>query len=137
MSGSIKAAAGSLASISAYDKNIDPLCERLDAAKTEIADISETVGDMMRELDFDAKSADEVEERLELVRNIQRKYGGSYAAVRAFYEKAAKEADELANASERTAELEKKSLPRAKVFRRRRRNWVRCDAPRRKRSNAR
>lgn len=107
VSGSIKAAAGSLASISAYDKNIDPLCERLDAAKTEIADISETVGDMMRELDFDAKSADEVEERLELVRNIQRKYGGSYAAVRAFYEKAAKEADELANAAERTAELEK------------------------------
>ena len=105
--GNIKAAAASLATIAAYDGGIDPICERLDAAKTEIEDITETLGDMMRDIDFDARGADSLEERLELVRNVQRKYGGSYAAVREFYERASAEAEMLDNASERTEELAK------------------------------
>ena len=104
--GNLKAAAASLSTISAYDGGIDPLCERLDAAKTEIEDIGETLGDMMRKFDFDAKSADAVEERLELVRNLQRKYGGSYAALCDFLAKAKTEAETLENASERVEELE-------------------------------
>lgn len=105
--GNLKAAAASLSTISAYDGGIDPLCERLDAAKTEIEDIGETLGDMMRMFDFDAKSADAVEERLELVRNLQRKYGGSYAALCDFLAKAKTEAETLENASERVEELER------------------------------
>lgn len=105
--GNLKAAAASLSTISAYDGGIDPLCERLDAAKTEIEDIGETLGDMMRKFDFDAKSADAVEERLELVRNLQRKYGGSYAALCDFLAKAKTEAETLKNASERVEELER------------------------------
>ena len=105
--GNLKAAAASLGTISAYDGGIDPLCERLDAAKTEIEDIGETLGDMMRKFDFDAKSADAVEERLELVRNLQRKYGGSYAALCDFLAKAKTEAETLENASERVEELER------------------------------
>ena len=105
--GNLKAATASLSTISAYDGGIDPLCERLDAAKTEIEDIGETLGDMMRKFDFDAKSADAVEERLELVRNLQRKYGGSYAALCDFLAKAKTEAETLENASERVEELER------------------------------
>lgn len=107
VSGNVKSAASNLRTITAYDQRIDSLCERLDAAKTEIADIGETLGDMMQELDYDSRSADTLEERLELVRNIQRKYGGTYESVHAFYEKAVEEETTLANASERTAELEK------------------------------
>ena len=107
LGGDLKSASASLAGISSYDGRIDSVCDRLDAAKTEIEDISETLGDMMREVDFDAKGADALEERLELVRNIQRKYGGSYAAVQEFYENAAREAELLSGASERTAELER------------------------------
>ena len=107
VTGNIKAAEGSLKTIESYDDAIPPLCERLDAAKTEIADITETVGEIMRELDFDAKSADSIEERLELVRSVLRKYGGSYQAVQSFYQKASAEASELENASERTEKLER------------------------------
>ena len=105
--GNLKAAAASLMTISSFDGEIESLCDRLDTAKTEIEDISETLSDMMSATDFDAKSADSVEERLELVRSIQRKYGGSYEAVRAFYENACAEASKLENASERTEELER------------------------------
>ena len=112
--GNLKAAAASLHTISTFDEGIEPLCDRLDAAKTEIEDIGETLGDMMREFDFDAKSADAVEERLETVRNLQRKYGGSYAAMREFYDKAAAEADTLANASERVEALEREISAKGK-----------------------
>ena len=104
----------SLHPISTFDEGIEPLCDRLDVAKTEIEDIGETLGDMMREFDFDAKSADAVEERLETVRNLQRKYGGSYAAMREFYDKAAAEADTLANASERVEALEREISAKGK-----------------------
>lgn len=107
VTGNIKSAAANLNTVADYDDRIATLGERLESAKYEISDISETVSDMVRELDFDAKSADAVEERLELVRNINRKYGGSYEKVMAFYERAAQEADTLANAAERVAELEK------------------------------
>ena len=114
--GNLKAAAASLSTISAYDGGIDPLCERLDAAKTEIEDIGETLGDMMRKFDFDAKSADAVEERLELVRNLQRKYGGSYAALCDFLAKAKEEAETLENASERVEELEREIASAGKIL---------------------
>lgn len=106
VTGSIKSAAANLNTVADYDDRIAALGDRLESAKYEISDISETVSDMVRELDFDAKSADAVEERLELVRNINRKYGGSYEKVMAFYERATEEADTLENAAERVAELE-------------------------------
>lgn len=106
VTGSIKSAAANLNTVANYDDRIAALGDRLESAKYEISDISETVSDMVRELDFNAKSADAVEERLELVRNINRKYGGSYEKVMAFYERATEEADTLENAAERVAELE-------------------------------
>lgn len=107
VTGNIKAAAGSLNPAAAYDGRIPELQDRLNAAKTEIQDIAETIADMARELDFDGRSAESIEERLELVRNLTRKYGGSYESMNAFYENAAKEAEALENADERVAELDR------------------------------
>lgn len=103
---SLKNAAAGLNGISSYDSRLDELCARLDEAKSEVADIAETLKDMAEELDFDSRSADEVEERLETVRGITRKYGGSFEALTAFYQKSKAEAEKLAGASERVGELE-------------------------------
>lgn len=103
---SLKNAAAGLNGISSYDSRLDELCARLDEAKSEVADIAETLKDMAEELDFDSRSADEVEERLETVRGITRKYGGSFEALTAFYQKSRAEAEKLAGASERVGELE-------------------------------
>lgn len=103
---SLKNAAAGLNGISSYDSRLDELCARLDEAKSEVADIAETLKDMAEELDFDSRSADEVEERLETVRGITRKYGGSFEALTAFYQKSKAEAEMLAGASERVGELE-------------------------------
>ena len=68
--------------------------------------MADTVKSILDELDFDRHSADQVEERLELVRMLQRKYGGSFDALTKFYEKAVEERDRLENAGDRVAKLE-------------------------------
>lgn len=107
VSASIKNANSLLNTISSYDENIVPIANRLDSCKVEITDISETLSDMLQKLDFDSRSAEQIEERLEVVRTILRKYGGSYESLQKFYEEATKEAQTLSNATERVEQLEK------------------------------
>ncbi len=106
VSASIKNANSLLSTISSYDENIVPIADRLDSCKVEITDISETLSDMLQKLDFDSRSAEQIEERLEVVRTILRKYGGSYESLQKFYEEATKEAQTLSNATERVERLE-------------------------------
>ena len=107
VSASIKNASSLLNSISSYDEGIVPIADRLDSCKVEITDISETLSDMLQKLDFDSRSAEKIEERLEVVRTILRKYGGNFESLRKFYEEAVKEADVLSHAQERVEVLEK------------------------------
>ncbi|NUQ37953.1 MAG: DNA repair protein RecN [Caldilineales bacterium] len=90
---------------------------RLDPALAGLAaqaqDISERLGDLAREVDAygDSVSPDpqrlaEVEERLELIFQLKRKYGDSIAEILAFGETAAAELARLAQSETRTAHLE-------------------------------
>lgn len=107
VSASIKNASSLLNSISSYDEGIVPIADRLDSCKAEITDISETLSDMLQKLDFDSRSAEKIEERLEVVRTILRKYGGNFESLQKFYDEAVKEADVLSHAQERVEVLEK------------------------------
>lgn len=106
VSASIKNSVSLLNTISSFDDDIQPIADRLDSCKVEITDISETLADMLERLDFDSRSADKIEERLEAVRLILRKYGGSFESLQKFYDEAKREANVLANAAERVEELE-------------------------------
>lgn len=106
VSASIKNSVSLLNTISSFDDDIQPIADRLDSCKVEITDISETLADMLERLDFDSRSADKIEERLEAVRLILRKYGGSFESLQKFYDEAKREANILANAAERVEELE-------------------------------
>lgn len=103
---SIKNAYTLLNTISQYDDSVEGICDRLDSSKSELKDIGDTLGDMLANLDFDARSAEKIEERLEVVRTILRKYGGSYEALQSFYENARAEADMLSNANDSVEKLE-------------------------------
>ncbi len=107
VSPALKTTISTLNLISQYDERIENLNERLEDARAEIIDIADTVKSMLDELDFDRNSADKVEERLELVRMLQRKYGGSYNSLVDFYENSKEEYDKLSNAGERVVTLEK------------------------------
>lgn len=128
VSASLKNSGALLGTISSHDEAIEPILDRLDSCKVEITDISATLADMLEKLDFDSRSADKIEERLEVVRTILRKYGGSFESLQKFYDEATKEANILANAAQRVEELEieiakatKKLLESAKTLSKERR----------------
>lgn len=106
VSASIKNSSNLLGTISSYDDAVAPLIDRLDNAKIEIKDISDTLSDMLERLDFDARSAEKIEERLEVVRNILHKYGGNFDNLQKFYEDAKKEAELLSGAAQTVEDLQ-------------------------------
>ena len=57
------------------------------------------------QMENDPDALEEIEERLQLIYKLKRKYGGTVEAVLAFYEKTVQELDFLANSTERAAEL--------------------------------
>lgn len=106
VSASIKNSSNLLGTISSYDDAVASLIDRLDDAKIEIKDIADTLSDMLERLDFDARSAEKIEERLEVVRNILHKYGGNFDNLQKFYEDAKKEAELLSGAAQTVEDLQ-------------------------------
>ncbi len=91
---------------------------KIDGTQAEIyassALILENLGDLSRELrvylervEFNPKRLDEVEERLDLLQSLIRKYGGTLEAVIGFGTSAKKELKNISTASARMGELEK------------------------------
>lgn len=103
----LKTAGATLQTISDFDEDLEGLIDRLDSAKAELQDIADTLADKLESSDFDSRSADKLEERLNEVRTTLRKYGGSYEALQAFYESAKAEKDKLENADNYVAKLQK------------------------------
>lgn len=78
-------------------------------ASTSFDALTELVRDLrnyLEQIEFNPKRLEEVEERLNLMHDLKRKYGGSIEAVLAYREDARKQLETIAHASERIAELE-------------------------------
>lgn len=88
---------------------LDPSQAELDEQAQEIAEtlseLSLSLHTYQENIEFNPKRLDQVEERLALIHNLTRKYGGSIEAVLEFAEEAQKELDSITHASERLEEL--------------------------------
>ena len=95
--------------ISALSEAYAQIGERLESLSVEVEDISETVSDFADELNFDGREAEEIDERLTLIKALKKKYGADEKEILDFCEKARAKADILsdsANAVEKyTAEI--------------------------------
>lgn len=92
-----------MAGISEFGEDYSSVTDRLDAVLAELQDIADTLSDMADGLDFDEEDARRVEDRLDLIRNLKKKYGQTVEAVLDFRAKAGEEYDLLSN-SEAVAE---------------------------------
>ncbi len=90
---------------------------RVDTAKTELAthaetllenlsDLARDLRDYVEKIEYNAKRLEEVEERLDLLHRLLRKYGGTVDSVLAFGAKARRDLETLSNAAEKIAELQ-------------------------------
>lgn len=101
-------AKNSLLSVAAYDKDISSLAERLSAVQIETDDIFSSLDKILREADYNPAQIDRMEERLEKIKNIKKKYGGTVADALKFLEKASAQYDNLVNATDIISKLNAK-----------------------------
>jgi DNA repair protein RecN (Recombination protein N) len=109
----VSAALNVLNAVSDVDVQYFELCGRLEGCKIEIQDIYHSISDALNAFDFDASDVDRVETRLDKIRGLKRKYGGSVEKTLEFLEKSRQVYDELINADETIATLK---LTREKIL---------------------
>ncbi|HPH95265.1 MAG TPA: DNA repair protein RecN [Anaerolineaceae bacterium] len=89
---------------------IDPsravFSEQAETLLAVASDLGRDLADYLESIEFNPRRLEQVEDRLELIYNLKRKYGGSLEAVLASAEKARAQLDMIIHASERIAELE-------------------------------
>ena len=90
---------------------------KIDGAQTELAneaatledtlaDVVHSLRDYLEAIEYNPRRLDEAEERLNLIHNLTRKFGGSIPAVIAFGAESRKQLENISNAGERIATLE-------------------------------
>ena len=79
--------------------------EAITSAMYTIEDAAKEVREFGENSEFDVAALDEVNERLDLINRLKRKYGGTIEAVVEFGERAKRELGEIVTSDERTAEL--------------------------------
>jgi len=99
-------AAQALAGLAKIDGAQGELADEAAALEDTLADVVRGLRDYLDEIEFNPKRLDEVEERLNLIHNLTRKYGGSIPAVIDSAAEARKQLENISNAVEKIAELQ-------------------------------
>ena len=89
-----------------FDVSQASLLERWQGLVFQLGEMATELDDYQQELEFNPTRLNDVEERLELIANLKRKYGPDIAAILALRDKAAAELDQIEHSEERAAELE-------------------------------
>jgi DNA repair protein RecN (Recombination protein N) len=98
-----------LSTISDLSESYNNLFARLENLSVDAEDVSESISDLVDELNFDEHEAQYLEERLDLIKGLQKKYGADEAEILA-YLKNAKAQYDLISDSAQSLEKYKKDL---------------------------
>ena len=96
---------GLLAELVRYDSAMSQYVETVQEARYKLEDVSQAVRDFRDRVEHDPARLEEIEERLELIRALKRKYGNSIAEILDFYKNSAQELNSIEHSGERLAEL--------------------------------
>ena len=99
-------AAQALAALAKIDSAQNELANQAEVLLDTISEVIRDLRDYLEEIEFHPKRLDEVEERLDLIHSLTRKYGGSIPAVIASGENARKQLETITGAADRINELE-------------------------------
>ena len=103
----VNSARRALTSVAKYDARCGEISDRLAELYDRLFDEGSLVEDLLGETEMDEGDAARVEERLDELHSLYKKYGGDYAAATAFLESAREEYDLLVHSAERYAALER------------------------------
>jgi DNA repair protein RecN (Recombination protein N) len=95
-----------LAGLAKIDASQATLQQAAEGISFQVDDLSHLLRDYREQIEFNPGRLAAVEERMELIRRLQRKYGDSIEDVLAYAENAAAELEAISHSEERMAELE-------------------------------
>ncbi|MCU0522495.1 MAG: DNA repair protein RecN [Anaerolineae bacterium] len=95
-----------MAALVRIDGSLEPQRQVLDEIGYQVEDLARVLRDYVTVVEFNPKRQASVEERLILLRHLERKYGGDIADIVAFSERAAIDLAALEHSDERIAELQ-------------------------------
>jgi len=87
------------------DPDLEPQLRAAESVNYQVEDLIRSLRDYGERVEHNPRRLREVEERLALIRRLERKYGPKIADVLAYSEKAAQELDTITHSEERVAEL--------------------------------
>ncbi len=96
----------SMTKLAQIDRTQDPLSAQSATLEEALADLARGLRDYLEFIEFNPKRLEEVEERLDLIRRLERKYGGTIELVLAFAVDLRKQLESISSAAGRIAELE-------------------------------
>ncbi len=102
----VSSAADELSDASGYFTAIGEVSESLNNIRYELEDAAEIIRDRLSELDCDNSELDEIEERLDLLYRLSRKYGSTEEEMLSFLENAEVELNNITFSQERLDKLE-------------------------------
>lgn len=97
-----------LAKLARFSESFASFHERVNDLKYQVQDIAEEVRDARDELSYSADELEQIEERLDIIHKLRRKYGTTCADILEYLEKARKELDDIEFADDHLEHLKKK-----------------------------
>ena len=94
-----------LGQVASLDDEYSSLFDRLKSVSEELSDISSVSEDILDGLEFNEEDADKIENRLDVIKNLKRKYGNTEQEIAEFLQNAEIEYDKLCNFDAEYAEL--------------------------------
>jgi len=95
-----------LQSLVRIDPTTAELLERSESNLSALQDLAMDVRNYAENIEFNPRLLNRIEERIDLINNLKRKYGSTIDEILAFGERARQELDSITHAEERIAELE-------------------------------
>lgn len=113
----LKSMTNTLNSLSDYMLDCRELSDRLSSAKLEIEDIVCSVKDQSSKFEYNENELNEIEERLDVIKTLKRKYGRSIEDVLKYLKNSVENLKKLENATDELERLNKeKSICLQKIF---------------------
>lgn len=97
----------SLNKVAIYDDKYNSLIERINGAYYDIQDVSYTISEDFLNNEYNDKEAEIVQDRLDLIFNLKRKYGNTISEILEYKLKLEKEINDIENLDEYIIELKK------------------------------
>lgn len=101
----ISIAVDSLSKISGLNPQLNTLYEALSSLMYSLEDTAHEIKEFGDGVEFDEQTLNDIEERLDMISRLKRKYGGSVDAILEYLEKAENELSDIKLSDEKTGEL--------------------------------